>query len=267
VRDDPPPSTVLRAFGATEQPRPLPGGQGTSWVVGDLVLKPGGGLVYEWLAEALQDVTPDGFRLATPVRATNGAWLYEGWTATLRMGGAEPTRRTASVWTEIIEVARRLHRAVAGLPRTDLLDLRRDAWAQADPVAWGERSVQFHPRLAELVRRLRPGLEPLGRSQIVHADLTGNVLFSSRESPAVIDFSPYWRPPEYAEGVVLADAMCWHGADASLMEQTNVSVPAVARALLFRIATTNEFAADGPGHVNLQHEARRYAAAIGAIGL
>jgi uncharacterized protein (TIGR02569 family) len=267
VRPDRPPSTVLRAFGAASQPRPLPGGQGTSWVVGDLVFKPGGGPEYEWLAETLADVVTDGFRLAAPVPTTDGAWVCEGWTATRRVDGAEPKRRPASVWVEIIDVGRRFHRAVARLPRPDCLDLRQDHWAQADRVAWGERTIQFVPAFGELAGRLHAGLEPLGRSQIVHADLTGNVLFGHRQPPAIIDISPYWRPPEYAEGVVLADALCWHDADVSLMEQANVSVPAVARALLFRMATTNEYAASAPERVHVQDEARRYAAAVDAIGL
>ena len=101
----------------------------------------------------------------------------------------------------------------------------------------------------------------------MHADLTGNVLFSPRLPPAVIDISPLWRPPAYAEGVVVADALCWHGAQASLLDQAGVSVPAVARALLFRMATTNQAAFSGGGVVDLDDEARRYDRAAEAIGI
>ena len=31
-------------------------------------------------------------------------------------------------------------------------------------------------------------------SQLIHGDLTENILFAEGLSPAVIDFSPYWRP-------------------------------------------------------------------------
>jgi hypothetical protein len=44
-----------------------------------------------------------------------------------------------------------------------------------------------------------------------------------------------------------------------------VRVAAVARALLFRISTTNERVASG--EVDLEDEARRYAIAVAAIGL
>jgi hypothetical protein len=46
-----------------------------------------------------------------------------------------------------------------------------------------------------------------------------------------------------------------------------VPVAAVARALLFRMATTNERVASGPEGVDLEDEARRYGFATAAIGL
>ena len=42
----------------------------------------------------------------------------------------------------------------------------------------------------------------------MHGDLAGNVLLVTDAPPSVIDFSPYWRPPSYAEGIVMADALC-----------------------------------------------------------
>jgi hypothetical protein len=44
-------------------------------------------------------------------------------------------------------------------------------------------------------------------------------------------------------------------------------VAAVARGLLFRVATTNERVASGADGSDLQDEARRYAVAAAAIGL
>jgi hypothetical protein len=51
----------------------------------------------------------------------------------------------------------------------------------------------------------------------VHGDLTGNVLFATDLPPAIIDFSPYWRPTPFASAIVVADALVWEGADASLL--------------------------------------------------
>jgi uncharacterized protein (TIGR02569 family) len=259
---------VLRAFGVdTPARRVTAGGGGTSWVAGDVVLKPSGGPVHAWLAGAMVDVVPVGIRLAPPVATRDGAWLCEGWSATRFVDGVEPDRSRTSTWVDIVEAGRAFHRAVAHLARPQCLEARRDWWALADRAAWGERTIRFVPELADPARRLQRALRPLGPPQVVHGDLTGNVLFAPGLPPAVIDVSPYWRPPEYAEGVVLADALTWHGAPASLLDLVKVSVPAVARALLFRMATTNERVASGAMDVDVPDEADRYRAAMSAIGL
>ena len=113
--------------------------------------------------------------------------------------------------------------------------------------------MRFRPEVNGLARRPAAALEPLGPDQLVHGDLTRNVLFAPGLPPAVIDVSLYWRPPAYAEGVVVADALCRHGASASLLDAAGVPA-AAARALLFRMAT-------GDG------EARRYERAASAIGV
>jgi hypothetical protein len=258
---------VLQAFGVDWPGRPLAGGQGTSWAVDGLVLKPADGPLHEWLADVLADVTADDFRIAEPVRARDGAWVAHGWSATRWVEGGEPDYSAVSTWREILAAGRAFHRAVAHLGRPDFLDRRQDWWARADKAVWGERDIRFRPEFAAVAQRLQGALEPLGRPQIVHADLTNNVLFAPGLAPAIIDVSPYWRPPEYAEGVVVADALCWHGAPASLPETVDVSVAAVARALLFRMATTNERVTSGADGVDLPDEARRYSLAAAAIGL
>ncbi|MEV0565117.1 TIGR02569 family protein [Dactylosporangium sp. NPDC050588] len=259
--------TVLHAFGVDGPARPLAGGQGTSWSAEDLVLKPDGGALHEWLAAAFADVTGDGFRLAAPVRTRDGAWAVQGWSAMRRVQGTEPDYCAVSTWQEILSAGRAFHRAVAHIVRPVFLDTRQDWWAQADRAAWGERAVRFLPEFAALAHRLQDALEPLGRPQLVHGDLTKNVLFASGLPPAIIDISPYWRPPAYAEGIVVADALCWHDAPASLWETVDVSAAAVARALLFRLATTNERVVSGGESADLQDEARRYELAAAVIGL
>jgi hypothetical protein len=255
--------SVLQAFGVAGPARPLAGGQGTSWVAGDLVFKPGGGPLHEWLAGALAGVAADGFRLAAPVCTPGGAWTVEGWAATRWVEGGEPDRSAVSTWRDILTAGRAFHRAVAQLERPALLDARQDWWALADRAVWGERSIRFRPEFAAVAQRLQGAPAPSGRPQLVHADLTNNVLFAPGQAPAIIDISPYWRPPAYAEGVVVADALCWHGAPASLWRTVDVPAAAVARALLFRMATTNE-RADG---ADVRDEARRYELAAEAIGL
>jgi uncharacterized protein (TIGR02569 family) len=267
VSRDRPSSAVLHAFRVDGSARPLAGGTGTSWAAGDLVLKPDGAALQEWLAGAFADVTCDGFRLAAPVPTRDGAWAVQGWSATRWVQGAEPDYSAVSTWQEILTAGRAFHRAIAHLDRPTILDLRQDWWAKADRAAWGERAIRFLPQFAALARQLRAALEPLGHPQLVHADLTKNVLFAPGLPPAIIDISPYWRPPAYAEGIVVADALCWHDAPSSLWETVKVSPAAVVRALLFRMATTNERILSGGEGADLQNEARRYALAAAAIGL
>ena len=264
---DHPSAAVLHAFGADGPARRLTGGQGTSWRAGPVVLKPDGGGLHAWLGEAFAGVAGDGFRLAAPVRAQDGAWSVQGWSATRWVPGAEPDYTAVSTWREILAAGRAFHRAVAHLGRPDFLDTRRDWWAEADRVAWGERTVLFLPEFAALARRLEGALRPLGRPQLVHADLSGNVLFAPGLPPAVIDISPYWRPPQLADGVVVADALCRQDAPSSLAETLKVPASAVARALLFRMATANERVLSGDEGADPRDEARRYSRAATAIGL
>ncbi len=263
-----PPFAVLRAFGVGDIPsRRLAGGQGTTWVAGDVVMKPGGGPVHEWLAAAMADVVSDGFRLAPPIPTSDGEWVCEGWVAWRRLDGAHPDLSMTSSSVEVVEAGRAFHRAVAHLARPDWVDARTDWWALADRAAWGERRVRIVPEFAEVLPRLHAGLTPLGRSQVVHGDLTTNVIVAPGVAPAVLDISPYWRPTEYAEGIVLADALCWHDAPADVLELSGVSVGAVARGMVFRMATTTERVASGHDTADLHDEARRYARAATAIGL
>ena len=89
--------------------------------------------------------------------------------------------------------------------------------------------------------RLTAALRPVaGRSQLVHGDLTGNVLFHDALPPLVIDLSPYWRPPTFASAIVIADALVFEGASEDVVEPL-LEDPAfpqyLLRALIYRAVT------------------------------
>jgi uncharacterized protein (TIGR02569 family) len=257
---------VLTAFEVEGPPERLPGGQGGSWRADGLVLKPVSGPVHEWLSEALTGLESDEVRVARPVRSRDGAWSHDGWSATSWVDGTEPDHASPGVSIEVIEAGRAFHRATARWRRPACLHARADPWAVADRAAWGELSPALVPELAAVADRLRTALGPLGPAQLVHGDLTGNVLFAPGLRPVVIDVAPYWRPAAYAEAVVVADALCWHGADADLVDDAGASVAAVARALLFRLVTTNERHLAGAA-VDLNDEVRRCQVASEALRL
>ena len=135
-----------------------------------------------------------------------------------------------------------LHRALAGLPRPAFLDARDDVWARADRAAWGEPDAGGQAAPPE-VERLLAARRPLALpSQIVHGDLSGNVLFADPLPPAVIDLSPYWRPAAYARAVVAVDARLWHGAGPELTARA-AEPQLILRALLFRLLCARDPAA------------------------
>ena len=63
------------------------------------------------------------------------------------------------------------------------------------------------------------------------------MLFDETQPPALIDFSPYWRPAAYAAAIVVADALVWEGADAGILNalsHTDDFGQYLLRALIFR---------------------------------
>jgi len=216
VPSQPPPGHVLAAFDVAGTPAtPLPGGQGTSWRAGNLVLKPADQSTAElnWLADVYSQLRADGFRIAAQRRAADGAVCVDGWSATHYVPGRHLTRR----WADVIAAGQPFHAALMGVARPAFLDQRDNPWTTGDRVAWGELPVDQFPQVRHLPR-LAATIRPLpAASQLIHGDLGGNVLFDNALPPAIIDFAPYWRPVAFASAIVVADALVWEGADAGIL--------------------------------------------------
>ena len=264
VRQSPPPG-VLAAFGLRDPAERLAGGQATSWRVGEVVLKPGVDPQFqEWLGTVVAGIAQRGFGLPTVRRAEDREWVVHGWGAQSFLPGST-VREGGTDWGSIIGASRALHAATAALARPEFLDRRDDPWASADRDAWAEAPQLSAPELRALVERLCAVPPPTGRAQLVHGDLTGNVLLLPDGSPSIIDFSPYWRPPSYAEGIVVADALCWHAAPPQIVDEVGVPIEAVARGLLFRALTASRLHRSGSGE--LVDEAQRYRSVMTALSL
>jgi hypothetical protein len=116
------------------------------------------------------------------------------------------------------------------------LDARADRWAVAERVAFGEAAPPSE------VRELMVGLgvpEPLVElpSQLVHADLSGNVLLDAYGAAVVVDVSPAWRPVRWAEAVCVLDAVACGDAPRSVLSgwSGRADHQLVLRALVFRV--------------------------------
>jgi uncharacterized protein (TIGR02569 family) len=100
----------------------------------------------------------------------------------------------------------------------------------------GSRGVSTR-QLERLLAHLRP---IVAVNQLIHGDLTGNVLFHPQLPPAIIDMVPYWRPAGFAAAIVVADALVWEGADDALVDELanlDDSAQLLLRALVYRLVT------------------------------
>lgn len=234
-----PAAGVLAAFGLQGAPVPLTGGQGTAWLVDQAVVKPldMDPALLAWQAALFERLRGRrDFRVSVPLPTEGGDWTASGWTA----WRYEPASHAPGRWHDIIGVGQRLHAALEAEPEPSCLRARTDRWAIGDRVAWGESPAADYAgtkHLSALTEALRP-LEL--RRQLVHGDLTGNVLFHDSLPPLVIDLSPYWRPPLFASAVVIADALVFGGAGEDVIEPLR-HIPAfpqcLLRALIYRAVT------------------------------
>ena len=236
LRSTPPPPGVCADFGALDRPEALAGGQGGSWRVGRLVLKHVGhdsvtAEELRWLGTAVEST--DEVRVAAPVPAADGSWVVGGWAATPFLEGAPAGWR----WSEVLDAGRALHRSWARLPRPGFLDRRRSPWDTGDRMAWGDEPLVVRGEgVRALVERLVTACRPVTeRAQLVHGDLGGNVLLADGLPPAVIDLSPYWRPPGWALAVVAVDALVWSDADPAVLDGLDPQL--LLRAMLYRLVT------------------------------
>jgi len=232
---------VLRAFGAADgPPELLTGGQGRTWRCAHIVLKPvGDPAEASWLAKTFEQLQVAGVRLARPVRSSDGRWVVSGWTAARFVSGSPAPR-----FDDILRAAESLHESLAEVPEPRFLRERTDLYSWADRVSWGEiddedgRTGSGHG--ARLFASLAEGRRPIDvPSQIVHGDMYGNVLFAGTAPPAVVDITPYWRPPAWAAAVIAVDALAWGGAPIELLTDWNrfpLWPQLLRRALLFRLA-------------------------------
>ena len=166
-----------------------------------------------------------------PLRTPAGDWVAQdplagAWVAWQWLPGEPASWAGVSPsWPRLIAASRAFHAALAGRPAPPWLGRDGSQWTIGDQVAWGERDPgsvlaaapgPLAGQLRSLLAALRPVRLP---AQLIHGDLGGNVLFAAGEPPAVIDFSPYWRPAGLALAVAAVDALTWSGADPAILDE------------------------------------------------
>ena len=211
-------ASTLEAFGVQGRNLlPLAGGQRQAWLAGDVVLKQVDSDLetMEWVERLSLGL--DGrsdFRVAPPVRTVDGGLIGDGWTGWRYEPGDPASSRYwqfRNTWDEVLNVGDALNSALAGKAYPPLLDRRTDRWAAADAVVWGLTPTGSGGEVVRYLKMADEHSRPVdAASQLIHGDLTGNVLFAEGRPPLIIDFSPYWRPPAFALAIVVVDVLAHH---------------------------------------------------------
>ena len=152
---------------------------------------------------------------------------------------------------EVLQICRHFHTDVrkVNFPMPDFLATRLNRFHEADLVTWDEKNLSSVGRVSqEVLAIIEPTLRQIQRlkrpiptlpAQIIHGDLTGNILFDNASSiqPGIIDMTIYWRPAEYAEAIIVADGLVWHEQGRELLElygTDGVRLQLLVRALYWR---------------------------------
>jgi uncharacterized protein (TIGR02569 family) len=197
-----------------------------------------------WHAKIMDRISEKDFRVARPVAAADGRWICDGWSASQWVPGTHEHS-----WRDVISAGEAFHRAIRDTEAPSFLSDRGDPWSVGDRVAWEEAPMPpLGKEHQELVRHLFELRRPLElEPQLIHGDLTENVLFEDGLPPAVIDMAPYRRPVGFASGIVVGDALLWFDGDAQLTASVSASVPMfgqlLIRALIYRLVTGGLFGA------------------------
>ncbi len=214
---------ILDLFAVPGDLEPLPGGQAHSVRAGDLVLSPDRtpavqAALNPILARLAVDLDtrpgrhPRDLRVAMPVPARDGNWTVEGWGATrFEPGSTQLTDLTA------VRAAGAVFHAELARTGAQWSVRRDDRWARAERIAFGEERLPTDaPALAQELAEQRDDTD-LGPDELVHGDLTGNLLLDAGGAPLVIDVAPHWRPTLWAEAVWTLDAVMWFDAERSVL--------------------------------------------------
>lgn len=195
---------VASAFGISEKVALLPGGFDLkTYRSGDIILRNLGDKEEEagiWHAETFDKLQENGFRVAKPIRASDGSWIVKGWVAEQFLEGRHATKADIPA---IINAANHFHEVLDGIPLPDYRKKHPTMWDRADKWAWSEVPDDIDPELYALALELQKLKKPVSlKDQLIHGDLNvNNILVSDTLSPAIIDFTPYFHPAEFALAV------------------------------------------------------------------
>ena len=124
----------------------------------------------------------------------------------------------------------RFHAALAGVPRPPRSSRGVEPVGDRRPRRLGGEPFDG---LDDILAALRPVRRA---ERLIHGDLTGNVLFHDALPPAIIDFTPYWRPLRVPVRDRRRRRALWEGAPPSSPTRSHPQY--LLRALIYRGVTS-----------------------------
>jgi hypothetical protein len=150
-------SLPLRSFGLAGASVALPGGEGRTYRVGQVVLRRENEpdrAEASWLAGLFAGLTPHGFRVPHPLPTVQGDWVSnDGWAAWTFLEGRPATRADVPDLVPAIEA---FHAALVSVSYPAHLADRDSPYDRADRWAWSALPPHIDPPFAELVHRPPP---------------------------------------------------------------------------------------------------------------
>ncbi len=237
-----PGKNVLTAFNASGKLTRIKGGQGTTYKAGNIILKPiENNTEAVWVAELMSMLPENGFRISRPIKTIKGHWFFKNWSAWNFVKGKEVKGK----WLEKLKVSKNFHKTLSEHPKPNLIENKKSPWAIADKMVWGEIPLQYSHKLNPIMPRLENLMKPIKiNNQLIHGDMTGNILFHKDLPPAIIDFSPYWHPAQYAQATIVIESIVWEGAPDSLLqeiENSKLMNQLIIRAAMWLIKSSEEY--------------------------
>ncbi|KAG5802251.1 hypothetical protein H9Q74_011153 [Fusarium xylarioides] len=251
-----PPPKVLDAFGAEGSLIHVPDGRGLCYRTSQgILLRPSDddkeSEYIATLCKSLLELHPSDYRVPRPIQASESPVRYvcDGWTAWEYLEGKATPQGNFDI---LMRACRAFHSDIMRLAieKPLFLSTRQNRFTEADLVTWEEKKLQdveevnsdvmatIRPILDQLLELRQPFRQEI-KNQLIHGDLTGNVLFDTENGnpPAIIDITLYWRPAEYAEAIIVADGLIWLNEDRKLLEMFGTGhtrVQLLVRALYWR---------------------------------
>ncbi len=232
---------VIDAFCDSKDFEPLEGGQGDSIKAGNLVLKPADNESYTiTIAKIWNSLNPSGYKIAKHVLSKKGNFIEMGYSATEYLNIHEKPLAL----NEKLAVSKSFHKNLKEL-NVKTLPFSDDPWTNANKILWkNERAEDYvSEQSLDFVKNILASLSKIDDEyQLIHADLSGNILFDENNFPVVIDFSPTIVPVKFADSIIVADSIAWQNAPLSslkLLEPIHEYKKYVKYAIAFRIITAS----------------------------